>query len=82
VLKSAGTLNHLTDHRQAFKLVKFVTIQCSMVIKNHAISIHDTTRIYNAPHWLLPRDLKVTALSPQQESLDNFEPEICEFESI
>ncbi len=40
-------MNHLTDGRQASKLDQFVTIQCSVVINNHAISIHDTTCIYD-----------------------------------
>jgi hypothetical protein len=45
LLRSACTLNHLTDGRQGSKLDQFVTVQCSVVINNHAISIHETTRI-------------------------------------
>jgi hypothetical protein len=51
VLRSAGTLNHLTDRRQASKLDQFITIQCSVVINNQAIYIHDTTYIYDNGSW-------------------------------
>jgi hypothetical protein len=47
MLRSACTLNHLTDPRQASKPDQFVTVQCSVVINNHTISIHDKTRIYD-----------------------------------
>jgi hypothetical protein len=48
-LKVRGT-NHDADYvdgRQASKLDQFVVVKCSVVINNHAISIHDTTCIYD-----------------------------------
>ena len=47
LLRSVCTLSHLTDRRQASKLDQIVTVQCSVVINNHTISIHNTTRIYD-----------------------------------
>jgi hypothetical protein len=35
ILRSAHTLNNLTDHRQVSKLDQFVTVQCSVMINNH-----------------------------------------------
>jgi hypothetical protein len=38
-LRSAHTLNHLMDHRQVSKLDQFVTVQCSVMIKNRIASM-------------------------------------------
>ena len=39
-------MNHLTDRRQTSKLDQFVNVQCSVVINNYTISIHNTAHIY------------------------------------
>ncbi len=41
---------HINSYKRPYttsKLDQFVTAQCSVVINNHAISIHTTTRIYD-----------------------------------
>ncbi len=55
VLRSACTLNHLTDCRLVSKLYQFVTVQCSVMINNNLPSMthHKTHQSFRGTSYKL-----------------------------